>query len=322
MPRLISTIKETVMKVAVVQEPPVYLNLDASMERAINLVSQAATDGAKLMVFPEAWFPGYPTFCWRLSPGADMGKTDELFAMSQANSIDLSRNGMALLQEAAAEHEMVIVVGYQEIDGEVSGSTIFNSCAIIDADGRILNNHRKLMPTNPERMIWGFGDGSGLNVVETAVGRIGALLCWENYMPLARYALYAQNIDIYVAPTWDTGDTWLATMQHIAREGGCWVIGCATALEVSDIPEEVPHREILFPNKDEWVNPGDAVVYKPFGGIAAGPMHREKGFLWADIDVSDARASRRKFDASGHYARPDVFSLSVDRSRKVPVSFS
>ena len=310
------------MKVTVVQEPPVYLNLAASMERAINLVARAAADGSKLMVFPEAWFPGYPTFCWRLSPGADMGKTDELFALSQANSIDLSRNGMAPLQEAAAEHEMVIVVGYQEIDGEISGSTIFNSCAIIDADGRILNNHRKLMPTNPERMIWGFGDGVGLNVVETAVGRIGALLCWENYMPLARYALYAQNIDIYVAPTWDTGDTWLATMQHIAREGGCWVIGCATALEASDIPEDTPHRDILFPNNDEWVNPGDAVVYKPFGGIAAGPMHREKGFLWADIDVSDARASRRKFDASGHYARPDVFSLTVDRSRKVPVSFS
>lgn len=310
------------MKVAVVQEPPVYLNLAASMERAINLVAQAAKDGAKLMVFPETWFPGYPTFCWRLSPGADMGKTDELFALSQANSIDLSRNGMAPLQEAAAEHEMVIVVGYQEIDGNVSGSTIFNSCAIIDADGRILNNHRKLMPTNPERMIWGFGDGSGLNVVETAVGRIGALLCWENYMPLARYALYAQNIDIYVAPTWDTGDTWLATMQHIAREGGCWVIGCATTLEASDIPEDIPHRDILFPNKDEWVNPGDAVVYKPFSGIAAGPMHREKGFLWADVEVSDARASRRKFDASGHYARPDVFSLTVDRSRKVPVSFS
>lgn len=233
------------MKVGVVQEPPVYLNLAASIERAINFVAQAAKDGAKLMVFPETWFPGYPTFCWRLSPGADMGKTDELFALSQANSIDLSRNGMAPLQEAAAEHEMVIVVGYQEIDGDVSGSTIFNSCAIIDADGRIMNNHRKLMPTNPERMIRGFGDGSGLNVVETAVGRIGALLCWENYMPLARYALYAQNIDIYVAPTWDTGETWLATMQHIAREGGCWVIGCATALEASDIPEGIPHRDIL-----------------------------------------------------------------------------
>lgn len=310
------------MKVAIVQEPPVYLNLAASMERAIDLVSQAAKGGAKLLVFPETWFPGYPTFCWRLSPGADMGKTDELFALSHANSIDLSRNGMALLQEAAVENEMVIVVGYQEIDGEISGSTIYNSCAIIDADGRIANNHRKLMPTNPERMIWGFGDGSGLNVVETAVGRIGALICWENYMPLARAALYAQNIDIYIAPTWDSGDMWLATMQHIAREGGCWVIGCATALEASDIPEDIPHRGILFPNNDEWVNSGDAVVYKPFGGVAAGPMHREKGFLWADIDASASRSSRRKFDVSGHYSRPDIFSLNVDRSRKVPVTFS
>jgi nitrilase len=309
-------------KIAIVQEPPVYLNLAASMERAVGLVARAASEGARLLVFPEAWFPGYPTFAWRLSPGAGMGKTDELFALLQANSVDLSRNGMAPLQEAAAEHEMVIVAGYQEVDGEVSGSTLFNSCIIIDADGTIANNHRKLMPTNPERMIWGFGDGSGLNVVETAVGRIGALICWESYMPLARFALYAQNIDIYVAPTWDSGDTWLATMQHIAREGGCWVVGCATALEVSDIPTDIPHYDILFPNKDEWVNPGDAVVYKPFGGIAAGPMHREKGLLSVEIDVSDARASRRKFDASGHYSRPDVFSLSVDRSHKRPVSFS
>lgn len=309
------------MKIAVVQEPPVYLNLAKSMERAIGLVEKAAADGAKMLTFPEAWFSGYPTFCWRLSPGADMGKTDELFALLQKNSIDLSRNGLAPLQEAAAENEMVIVVGYQEIDGDVSGSTLFNSCAIIDADGRIVNNHRKLMPTNPERMIWGFGDGSGLNVVDTAVGRIGALLCWENYMPLARYALYAQNIDIYVAPTWDSGETWLATMQHIAREGGCWVIGCATALEASDIPTDIPHYDILFPNKDEWVNPGDAVVYKPFGGIAAGPMHKEKGLLWADIDVSAARASRRKFDATGHYARPDVFELKVNRNQQRSVSF-
>lgn len=309
------------IKIAIVQEPPVYLNLPASMERAVGLVEKAASKGARLLVFPETWLPGYPTFCWRLKPGADMGMTDELFALTQANSIDLSRNGMAPLQEAAAEHEMVVVVGYQEVDGEVSGSTLFNSCAIIDADGRIVNNHRKLMPTNPERMIWGFGDGSGLNVVETAVGRIGTLICWENYMPLARAALYAQNIDIYVAPTWDSGDTWLATMQHVAREGGCWVIGCATSLEVSDIPEDIPHYDILFPNRDEWVNPGDAVVYKPFGGVAAGPMHREKGLLVAEIDAAASRASRRKFDASGHYARPDVFSLSVDRSRKRPVSF-
>ncbi len=309
-------------KVAIIQEPPVYLNLFATMDRAVELVEKAARDGAKLTVFPEAWFPGYPTFVWRLPPGAGMGKTDDLFAKLQTNSIDLSQNGFAPLQEAARENDMVIVAGYQELDGEVSGSTLFNSCITIDADGRIVNNHRKLMPTNPERMVWGFGDGSGLNVVDTAVGRIGALICWENYMPMARAALYAQNIDIYVAPTWDSGDTWLATMQHIAREGGCWVIGCATALEASDIPTDIPHYDELFPNNDEWVNPGDAVVYKPFGGVSAGPMHREKGLLVAEIDVSAARASRRKFDASGHYARPDVFKLSVNRAAMQPVAFT
>lgn len=309
-------------KIAIIQQPPVYLDLEKTMARAIDLITEAAENGAGLVVFPEAWFSGYPTFVWRLAPGAGMTKTDELFARLQASAIDLGRGGMAPLQEAAKEHGMVVVAGYQEIDGNVSGSTLFNSCIIIDADGTIANNHRKLMPTNPERMVWGFGDGSGLNVVDTAVGRVGALLCWENYMPLARYALYAQNIDIYVAPTWDSGDTWLATMQHIAREGGCWVIGCATALETSDIPTDIPHYDELFPNKDEWINPGDAVIYKPFGGVQAGPMHQEKGILYSDIDVDAARASRRKFDASGHYARPDVFSLSVNRQKQTPVNFT
>ncbi len=309
-------------KIAIIQQPPVYLDLKNSMARAVDLIGDCAREGARMVVFPEAWFPGYPTFVWRLPPGAGMGKTDDLFARLQANSIDLSRGEMAPLQEAAKEHGVVIVAGYQELDGAVSGSTLFNSCVIIDADGKIANNHRKLMPTNPERMVWGFGDGSGLNVVETAVGRVGALLCWENYMPLARYTLYAQNIDIYVAPTWDSGDTWLATMQHIAREGGCWVIGCATALEASDIPTDIPHYDELFPNKDEWVNAGDAVIYKPFGGVHAGPMHKEKGLLISDIDVDAARSARRKFDASGHYARPDIFSLNVNRSRQSPVTFN
>ena len=309
------------MKTAVIQQPPVYLDLPQTMARAQSLIAQAAADGAKLVVFPEAWFPGYPTFVWRLVPGADMGKTDTLYARLLANCIDRNAGGLTPLQEAAREHEVVIVAGYQEVDGATSVGTIYNSVAIIDADGRIANNHRKLMPTNPERMVWGFGDGSGLNVVETAVGRVGALLCWENYMPLARYALYGQRVDIYVAPTWDTGETWLATMQHIAREGGCWVIGCATAMEASDIPADVPYRDTLFPDDSEWINDGDAVVYKPFGGAIAGPMRREKGILSAEIDPSAAPAARRKFDATGHYARPDVFRLSVDRSPKPPVQF-
>ena len=309
------------MKLAIVQEPPVWLDLEATMERALGLIARAAADGAQMVVFPEAWFPGYPTFVWRLAPGAGMGMTDELFARLQANSIDTAGGGLAPLCAAAREHGVVIVAGYQERDGAVSGSTLFNSCAIIDADGTLLNNHRKLMPTNPERMVWGFGDGAGLRVVQTAVGRVGALICWENYMPLARFALYAQNIDIYVAPTWDSGETWLATMQHIAREGGCWVVGCATALEVADIPEDVPHHDRLFPDKGEWVNPGDAVVYRPFGGIHAGVMHREKGFLFAGIEPGEAAAARRKFDVAGHYARPDVLRLHVNRTRQSPALF-
>ena len=310
------------VNVAVVQEPPIYLDLRKSIDRAITLIADCAGKGCDLIVFPEAWLPGYPTFVWRLAPGAGMTKTDELYARLLANSVDLSQGGLKPIQEAAKENEVVVVMGYQEVDGTGSGSTIFNSCAIIDADGRLANNHRKLMPTNPERMVWGFGDGSGLNVVETAVGRIGALICWENFMPLARYALYAQNIEIYVAPTWDSGDMWLATLQHIAREGGCWVIGCATALEASDIPDDVPYRNELFPDKDEWVNPGDAVVYKPFGGIVAGPMHREKGLLISGIDIAMVQAARRKFDATGHYARPDVFKLSVNRVPMRPVDFT
>ncbi|MBL1404339.1 MAG: carbon-nitrogen hydrolase family protein [Rhizobiales bacterium] len=308
-------------KIAVIQHPPVYLNLEKTMARAIKLVKESAQAGAQLVVFPEAWFPGYPTFVWRLPPGAGMGKTDELFKILQDNSIDLSKKEFFPLQKAAKENGVVIVAGYNELDGAASGSTIFNSCIIIDADGTIANNHRKLMPTNPERMVWGFGDGSGLNVVNTAVGRIGALICWENYMPLARFSLYAQNIDIYLAPTWDSGDTWQATLQHIAREGGCWVVSCATTIKVSDIPTSIPYYDELFPNKDEWLNPGDAVVYKPFGGIHAGPMHQEKGILFSDIDVKAARSSRRKFDVAGHYARPDVFSLSVNRGPTPPVTF-
>ena len=310
------------MKVSVVQQPPVYLNLEATMSRAIEIIAAEAATGSAMIVFPEAWFPGYPVFVWRLRPGADMEKTDELYAILLANSIDRTKGGLAPLQRAAKEHGIVVVAAYNEVDGSVSGSTLFNSVAIIDADGKLANNHRKLMPTNPERMVWGFGDGSTLNVVDTAVGRVGALICWESYMPLARYALYAQQIDVYVAPTWDRGEVWLASMQHIAREGGCWVISGAMSLEAADIPTDLPYRDILFPDENEWISPGDAVVFRPFGTAIAGPMRREKGILTAEIDPAMARAARRKFDATGHYSRPDVFTLTVDRSEKRPVRFA
>ncbi|KAA3625570.1 MAG: carbon-nitrogen hydrolase family protein, partial [Proteobacteria bacterium] len=195
---------------AISQKPPVLLDLEASMNIAIETVDEAASSGVQLLVFPEAFLPGYPTWIWRLRPGGDMNLGNEIHARLRANAVDLGKNHLAPLRKAARENAMVIVVGFHELDSTFSGTTLFNSVAVIGTDGEILNRHRKLMPTNPERMVWGTGDASGLRVVDTPCGRIGTLLCWENYMPLARYALYAQNIDIHVAPTGDCGDTWSA----------------------------------------------------------------------------------------------------------------
>lgn len=308
------------VKVAVCQKPPVLLDLRATMERALESLDEAVSEGAQLIVFPEAYLPGYPTWIWRLRPGGDMALGNRLHAELRNNSVDIAAGGLKPLCEAAKKHGVVVVMGLNEIDSEFSGTTIFNTMVIIDTDGSILNRHRKLMPTNPERMVWGFGDASGLKVVDTPVGRIGGLICWENYMPLARYALYSQNIDIYVAPTWDSGEIWRDSMNHIAREGGCWVVSTATALQGMDIPEAFPGRDELFKN-DEWMNSGDAVVVKPFGGIVAGPLHQEKGILYATIDPEEARSSRKPLDVSGHYGRPDIFRLEIDRRPMPPLTF-
>lgn len=308
-------------KVAVIQKPPVLLDRAATIARALTDIDEAVAQGASLLVFPEAYIPGYPTWIWRLRPGGDGALSGELHARLRANAVDLARGDLQPLRDAAAKHGVTLVVGINELDSAFSGTTLYNTVVVIGPDGKLLNRHRKLMPTNPERMVWGMGDASGLRVVDTPVGRIGSLICWESYMPLARYALYAQDIDIYVAPTWDTGESWLATMRHIAKEGGCWVIGTATAMQGGDVPADFPERDRLF-KPDEWINDGDAVVVKPMGAIVAGPLHREKAVLYADIDVEAARRARRSIDVCGHYSRPDVFTFAVDRKPREPVVFS
>jgi len=312
---------ETEVKVAILQRPPVLLDLKATMERALQSIEEVVAEGAGLIVFPEAYFPGYPTWIWRLRPGGDMALGSAIHARLRDNAVDIAAGGLAPLCEAAAEHGVVVVAGLNEIDSEFSGTTLFNTVVVIGPDGAILNRHRKLMPTNPERMVWGFGDGSGLKVVETPVGRIGCLICWESYMPLARYALYAQNIEVYVAPTWECGETWVSSMNHIAREGGCWVLSTATALQGGDVPEDFPGRGDLFQDEEEWINSGDAVVVKPFGGVVAGPLHNEKGTLYAAIDLEAARRSRKSLDVAGHYGRPDIFHFEVDRRPRPPLAF-
>ena len=307
-------------KVAVIQKPPVLLDRDATIAKGVEAIDEAADAGASLVVFPEAWIPGYPTWVWRLKPGADMGLSSEIHARLRRNAVDIERGDLQPLQDAAVRRGVTIVIGLHELDSRFSGTTLHNTVVVIGPDGKLLNRHRKLMPTNPERMIWGMGDASGLRVVDTAVGRLGCLICWESYMPLARYALYAQGIDILVNPTWDNGDVCLATLRHVAREGGCWVIGTATAMQGSDMPADFPDRDRLF-KPEEWINDGDAVVIKPTGMVQAGPLHREKGVLYADIDTEAAARARRSLDVCGHYSRPDVFSLIVNRRPLEPAVF-
>jgi nitrilase len=310
------------VRVAVVQQPPVLLDREATLAAAVTHVHAAADAGAQLAVFPETYVPGYPVWIWRLQPEADYDLTSEIHARLLDNSVDLVADGLRPLRDAAAERNLVVVCGLNEREGEFSRATLYNTLVTIGSDGTILNRHRKLVPTNPERMVWGQGDASGLRVTQTAAGRVGSLICWENYMPLARYTLYADGVEIYVASTWDEGDAWIATMRHIAAEGRCWVIGSGCSLRAADVPANFPARDQLFPDPDEWLNPGDSVVVAPGGKLVAGPLHQEHGLLFADIEPARVAAAHRTLDVAGHYGRNDIFSLSVDRSKRTPVTYS
>jgi len=306
------------VRVAVVQRAPVLLDRAATLEVAVAAVAEAAAAGAGLVVFPESFVPGYPLWIWSLRPGDDYDVSQQIHAQLLANSVDLSADDLAPLQAAAAERQVVVVCGIHEREGAFSRATLYNTLVTVGADGSILNRHRKLVPTNPERMVWGQGDASGLRVVETPFGRLGGLICWENYMPLARFTLYAEGIQIYVASTWDSGDTWVATMRHIASEGRCWVVGSGCAIATRDIPPAFPSREMISTGSGEWVNPGDSVIVAPTGRVVAGPMHEEHGILVADLDATEASNEHRTLDVAGHYGRPDIFTLTVDRSPRLP----
>jgi nitrilase len=301
--------------VGVVQRPPVLLDLAASLARGVEAVHEAADLGCDLVVFPEAFLPGYPAWIWQLRPGPDYGLTSEIHALLVANSVDLDGRDLDPMRAAASERSVTVVVGVHERAAGSGGGTLYNTLVTIAPDGSLANRHRKLVPTNPERMVWGAGDGSGLVVVETPVGRLGGLICWESYMPLARYALYAQGVEVYVASTWDSGETWAATLRHIAAEGRCWVIGAGCSLHRDDIPPEFPGLDHLWPTAG-WINPGDSMVVAPGGAVVAGPLHQEHGILRAEIEVGLAVADHRTLDVAGHYARPDVFELRVDRTRR------
>ncbi len=308
-------------RIAIVQRPPVLLDRKATLQRAVDSTAEAAQAGATLIVFPESYIPGYPSWVWRTAAGRDSALMAQLHTRLVENAVDVEAGDLAPLLEAARRHNVTIVCGLDENVRAEGGGTLYNTVVTIGPEGTVLNRHRKLMPTNPERMVHGCGDGAGLRVVDTPAGRIGTLICWENYMPLARYALYAQGIQVYIAPTYDCGDSWVATMGHIAREGRCWVIGSGTVLRAADLPDDLPGRELLFPDPQEWINPGDSVVVDPTGKVVAGPMRREVGVLYAEVDLAAVAPARRTLDVTGHYARPDIFELNVRRTSCAPVRY-
>lgn len=309
------------VKVAVIQESPVFLDRDGSIQKAAELIRKVSAEGAQLALFPEAFIPGYPAWIWRLRPGGDWGLCETLHARLLDNAVDVSTDHLEPIRQAARDTGVTVVCGLNERDGVGSRTTLYNSLVTISPEGELVNHHRKLMPTNPERMVWGFGDARGLNVLDTPAGRIGALICWENYMPQSRLALYGQGVEVYLAPTYDSGDGWLATLGHIAREGRCWVVCCGVAIERSDLPDDFPDLDRLYPVDEPWINPGDSVVIAPGGEIVAGPLHQQKGCLLVDIDLAQVGLARRVLDVAGHYARPDIFTLKVNRQPQSPVIF-
>ena len=308
-------------KLAIVQKSPVFLDKQKTIDLAVATIEEAAANGAELVVFTEAFIPGYPIWIWGLRPGGDWNLSEELHERLLNNAVVMESEDLDPLYNAAKKHNVTIVCGIEERDSKLSQSTIYNTVVVIGSDGTLLNKHRKLMPTNPERMVWGFGDASGLKVVDTPCGRVGTLLCWENYMPLARYALYSQGVEIYIAPTYDSGDGWIGTLQHVAREGCCWVVGCGNLMKGSDIPKDFPEKEMLYPDANEWVNQGDSIVIAPGGEIVAGPMREEAGILYCEVDKEKVGIAKRALDVTGHYSRPDIFQLHVNTQAQSPVVF-
>ena len=301
--------------VAAVQAAPVLLDREATIGRVVALAEQAAAGGARLVAFPEAFVPGYPDWVWRTRPW-DADAT-ALYARLLDQAVVVGSPAAGALAETARRLQIWLSVGVDERDE--ADSTIYNSLLHFAPDGSLAARHRKLMPTGGERLVWGMGDGSTLTVIDAGFGRLGGLICWENYMPLARAALYAQGVDVYLAPTWDNSDVWVPTLRHIAREGRTYVIGVTSCIRSADLPADLPGRAGLYGDPDDWLSRGNSAIIGPDGEVLAGPLVGQEGILYAEIDTARARASRQQFDPVGHYNRPDVFRLLVDTSPRPAV---
>jgi nitrilase len=305
-------------KVAAVQAMPIFLNRAATIDKACDLIATAGREGARLVVFPEAFVPAYPDWVWAVPPG-DEAMHNALYTELLANAVVIPSEATEQLCHAAQLAHTYVAIGMSERNVEASGASLYNTTLYIDDQGEIMGKHCKLVPTAAERLVWAQGDGSTLQVYDSPLGKLGGLICWENYMPLARYAMYAWGTQIYIAPTWDSGQPWLSTIRHIAKEGRVYVISCCIAMRQDDIPDHYAVKKYYTERSsgaDEWINAGDSAIINPDGELIAGPLHEEEGILYAEIDPRMTQGPKWKLDVAGHYARPDVFQLTVHTERR------
>jgi nitrilase len=305
----------TSVSAAVVQAAPVAFDVEGTLAKVERLAAEAAEGGAELVVFPEAFVSCYPRgMTFGATIGARTAEGRAWFRRYWESSVDVPGPLVERLGAIAREHRAHLVIGVIERDG----GTLYCTALFLGPDGALLGTHRKLMPTAAERLVWGQGDGSTLPVLDTPAGRLGAVICWENYMPLLRMAMYAKGVQIWCAPTADARDTWIATMQHIACEGRCFVLSANQFATRGDYPAD-------YPLDDDAGDPaavlcrGGSVIVSPLGEILAGPAFGAEAILRADLDLDRIAEAKYDFDVVGHYARPDVFTLSVDERPRPPV---
>jgi nitrilase len=306
------------VRVAAVQASACPFDTNRAVEMVCSMTAEAAKEGSRLILFPEAYVGGYP---WGLAFGTAVGGRSEVgrrvFGRYWESAIDVPGPEVERMCQVAGDFGVWLCVGVIERDSTYSTGTLFCTLLYFGPNGELLGKHRKLKPTAAERLIWGEGDGSTLTTVETDFGRVGGLICWENYMPLARMTMYGKGVKIYLAPTADSRDRWQSTLQHIALEGRCFVLGCNQYVTRDMYPKDLAIADEL----DVWpetLSAGGTAIYGPLGEVLGEPLWNQAGIVYADLDMSLIHRSRFDFDVTGHYARPDVFRLIVDESPKHP----
>jgi nitrilase len=297
---------QDVVKVACVQAEPVAFDRSATIDKLEGLVAEVAREGARLALFPETFIPVYPSNRWVRYlagwGGKEAGAGRDAFARLAQQSVSIPGPDSDRLAGIARTNDLWLAVGANEIER----GTIYNALLVYSPAGELVLHHRKLMPTNHERLVWGQGDGSGLETVDTDLGKVGGLICWENLMPLARFALYQAGVEVYLAPTADDSEDWHDSMKHIARESRAFVLSCCVFQRASSYPKDVPLAE-----GNDLVGGGGSAILAPDGTYLAGPLWNEEGILYAELDPQRLYAARQRFDPAGHYHRPDVLKLQI-----------